>query len=406
MTLARTARHVATAAALCLTAGLGCGSGDREPTPKPPLRCLVTRVMRPAIERLAKDYERQTGQPVRIESGGDAELLARILADGRADLYVSRDPFPEMLRRAGLCERGRGLATLTPTIVVAQGNPRTIASVKDLATRGLRLAVPDAPGTTIGWVAARVFAKAGLRKQIKANVTARPPDAEAAAELVEAGKADAAIVWNAVAHARPGRIEAVPIEPALSPVPGIDAVTSATGRSYDIGRIGATIDVLTCSGQPDAAWAFARFASERSKVFVEEFGFAPAEPAPAGGRLTIHCDTSLRHAMEDAAAAFEKASDAKLTVHYQLSGMSIATIKLTRQGDLYAPADARQLEQLAKDGSLVPMAPGANAAAPVAIGLLTFAQNRPLARDFMAFLAGKRGRAIFAKHAGRPGKPR
>ena len=137
---------------------------------------------------------------------------------------------------------------------------------------------------------------------------------------------------------------------------------------------------------------------ECAQGFAEEFGCTPAGPAPAGGSLTIHCDTSLRRAMEDAAAAFEKSSGAKLTVHYQDSGTLIATIKLTRQGDLYLPADAWYLEQLAKDGSLVPMAADRSAAGPVAIGLLTFAQDRPLARDFMAFLAGKRGRAIFARH--------
>ena len=52
----------------------------------------------------------------------------------------------------------------------------------------------------------------------------------------------------------------------------------------------------------------------------------------------------------------------------------------------------------ARDVDIVPIPREQNLISRVAIGLLKFSKNKPLARQFMDFLAGVEGKAIFAKH--------
>lgn len=342
------------AAWICLAALFGGLAGCKSETPASgqPLHCYVGGTMRPAMEKLAKDYEAETGRKVVIDYAGSGELLIRIETQQTGDLYVCHDPFQDFLMRKGLGIQGHTVAVVAPTIVVGKGNPKQIKSVKDLAGPGLKLAMTDAEHSTTGWIIPTVFRKAGLQKEIEANIVKRTRGGGSAANLVAVGDVDAAIVWDAVQYARRDKIDAVPIDEAFRPIPGIDAVTSATDRTYDIGRIKVTIATLKCSKQPDAAKKFAEYVVAHSDVFVREFGFSPPPAAPAGGSLSIHCGAGIRHAMADAVRTFQQKTGAKLQVSYQGSGTLITTIKLKREGDLYMPGDVWYLDQLAKDGSV------------------------------------------------------
>jgi len=495
---------------ICLAAAgagpAGCGEGEADSAPEAarPLHCYVGETMRPVMERLARDYERRAGVKVRIDAGGCGELLDRIASGRRGDVYVCHDPFAGRLRRGGLGVRAWTLAVLTPTIAVGKANPKKIVSVRDLARPGLKLAAAGPADAPLGWITSRVLGKAGLRDRIEANVVRRAAGCGAAADLVAAGHADAAIVWNAAAHARRAKLDAAAIEPALLPIAGIDAVTGPDGRSCDLGRIRVTMHVLACSKQPEAAGRFAEFVAGRRGLFAERFGFTPAPKDADVQRLSVHCDRSLRAVMQDAAEAFERKTAAKLTVNYAAGGTLIAVIKLKKEGDVYLPADAAQLRQLEEDGAVVsrrrvawrvpvivvargkakevrgpadlvrpgiklgvadpeacpigrltpqifarsrvdPAAvrartalsaatagelaakvragtidaaivwarvaadfaggvevvripPERNVASPLAVGVLKFSQNRPLAERFAAFLAGGEGKGIFARH--------
>ena len=70
------------------------------------------------------------------------------------------------------------------------------------------------------------------------------------------GNADATIVWNAVANLRPEKLDVVRIDKHL-PAPNVDAVTSATGKSYVLTPMRVTVATLTCSEHAKAAKKFA-----------------------------------------------------------------------------------------------------------------------------------------------------
>ena len=54
--------------------------------------------------------------------------------------------------------------------------------------------------------------------------------------------------------------------------------------------------------------------------------------------------------------------------------------------------------EFAKDVDVVPIPPARNIYSQVAIGLLKYSRNKPLAKQFMDWLAGPQGQAIFKRH--------
>ena len=349
------ARTIVSAACLVLAGAMsaGCGKNNSgQSQAHRPLHCYVGGTMLPAMEKIARLYEAQTGQKVELDSADSGELMIRIQTQEVGDLYVSHDPFLDMLMAKGLGRQGWTMAAVTPVIVVAKGNPKGIKSVKDLSRPGLKLALTDPDMSTMGHVLPTVFAKAALARQIEANVVKRARGGGAAANWVSIGDVDASIVWDAVAFLRKDKLDVVGIEPQYMPIPGVDAVTSATHKSYDIGRVKVTIASLKCSKQPDAAAKFAEFAVAHRSVFVDDFGFSPVPDSLVAGTLSLHCGAGLRPAMEDAVNAFEKMTGAKIEAGYQGSGTLITAIRLKQRGDLYMPGDVGYLDMLATDGSV------------------------------------------------------
>jgi ABC-type molybdate transport system substrate-binding protein len=239
--------------------------------------------MRPAMERLAKDYEAACGQKIQLNFADSGVLLINIETAKKGDLYVCHDPFGDMLMHKGLGKQSWTVAVVSPVIVVQKGNPKKLLTIKDLGKPGVKLCLTDPNHSTMGYVMPRIFDKAGVRKQVEANVVTRVRGGGEAANKVALGDVDAAIVWDAVAFLRKDKLDTVPIEGGLLPISGVDAVTSATGRSYDVGRIKVTLATLSFSDQPDAAAKFAEYVFAHRSVFAEQFGYTAA-PAGAASR--------------------------------------------------------------------------------------------------------------------------
>jgi ABC-type molybdate transport system substrate-binding protein len=98
------------------------------------------------------------------------------------------------------------------------------------------------------------------------------------ANLVQMKSADAALVWSAVATLRVEDLDSVAIAPEHLPTPHVDAVTSATGKTYKLTPVRVTICSLRCSDQPKQARAFMAFVvSDSARKVLEEYGFRVSE---------------------------------------------------------------------------------------------------------------------------------
>jgi len=360
---ARGVRRLALAC-LCLAAGAalaGCGSGATEEAAA--LYCYVGGTMRPAMEELVRLYEKDTGCHIALDYGDSGANFIKAETTGKGDLYVAHDPFHGAMDRKGLSVDAWVVATLEPMIAVPKGNPKNIAGLKDLARPGLRLILTDAMYSTAGHVSQVMFRKANLADGIARNVATYTRTGGEAANAVVLGHADAAIVWNAVIFLRREKLQAVPIEPAYRPTPGVDAVTSATFGPLDMACIRVTVDVLKSSRRPQEARKFAEFiASPQALEVWRQFGFGPppeakhlaaeSPPAAAGpaGRLSVYCAAGLRPAMDDLARAFTAKTGVTVETDYGGGGMLISRLRLARRGDLFIPGDVGYVELAEKEG--------------------------------------------------------
>lgn len=252
----------------------GCA---REKSPLPPLLCYVGGTMRPVIEELSRLYGKETRQQVDIDYADSGQLLFKIETTKKGDLYVCHDPFLDVLMRRGLGRQGWTVASLTPVIAVPKGNPKGIRRLRDLARPGLKIGLTDEKYSTLGHVNPVMFHRAALRPQIEKNVVMRSRMGGEVANAVVLGALDATIVWNAVAHARNDKLDAIEIEPRYHPPAGMTRTYQPTGTPMDLSYIRVTMATLKCSKHPKAARAFAEFVnSSRGQAAFKKYGFSPA----------------------------------------------------------------------------------------------------------------------------------
>lgn len=258
---------------LLLVAAVLSGCSPKDST-SAALLCHVGGTMRPVFEKLAEVYEAETGTKVEINSAGSGELLANIELQAEGDLYVSHDPFLDIIMSKGLAVNGWTIGEIYPVIIVQKGNPKNIRTLNDLARDDIQLALTDYSLSTLGRLLPTIFGKAGMNlaalTQQKNIIIHR--SGSYVANLVAMKNADAALVWEAVAALRRDTLDSIPITEHL-PVPYVDAVTSATGKSYTLTPVRVTICSLNCSKQPEAAEPFMKFVtSARAKQILEEYG--------------------------------------------------------------------------------------------------------------------------------------
>lgn len=235
----------------------------------------VGGTMRPVFEKLAEVYKSETGQAVEINSAGSGELLANIELQAEGDLYVSHDPFLDIIMDKGLAIDGWTLGEIFPVIIVQEGNPKNITTLKDLERDDVTLALTDFKLSTLGRMLPTIFSKAGMDLEElneKKNITIHRSGSYVA-NLVKMKSVDAAMVWEAVSVLRAEDVDSVYITQQL-PVPYVDTVTSATGKNYKLAPVRVTICDLKCSDQPQAAKDFMKFVvSERVREILKEYGF-------------------------------------------------------------------------------------------------------------------------------------
>ncbi len=240
----------------------------------------VGGTMTPVMLDLAKQYEKETGISVEVSSAGSGELLATIEMQKVGDLYVSHDPFMDMLMRKKLAINAWTIGELVPVLIVQKGNPKGIKGVADLARDDVVLYLTDYQHSTLGHMLPKIFEKAGIdfkelneKKRIHQHRSGSH-----VANMVKMRTADAALVWQAVAYLRRDDLDSIPITEQL-PIPGVDALSSATGKSYILRPVRVTISSLSCSSQKREAEAFAAYIrSETGMNTLKTFGFG-ADPS-------------------------------------------------------------------------------------------------------------------------------
>jgi molybdenum ABC transporter molybdate-binding protein len=169
--------------------------------PVRPLIVYAAPAVRVPLERIAGDYEAETGRKVEMRFGPSETILTQVgmtSPAAPADLFLPADSsYVETARDRRLVSEAFPIATMKVVVLTAPGNPKRIARWNDLLRDGMKVALPN-PGAAVGKVARDHLTKTGKWNALAANVVDTGTVTEAA-NAAKLGAVDAAIVWDAVA---------------------------------------------------------------------------------------------------------------------------------------------------------------------------------------------------------------
>lgn len=207
-----------------------------------------------------------TGE-VRVSYANARDLAERIVAGEPADVFASASPqHPRDLHAAGLVGEPRAFASNRLVVAVPVDSPARDAGV--LAASGSRVVI-EVEGIPLGDYTRAMLARldevggSAVSAAVLANVVAEEHTVDAVAARLEAGEADAAVLYATDVVARPGRLRA--LEPPAGCAVGATYVACATATTPRAALAAAWVDRLTGT-------AAARILSDA--------GFGPPPPGP------------------------------------------------------------------------------------------------------------------------------
>jgi molybdate transport system substrate-binding protein len=219
----------------------GCG-GDRES-----VTVYAASSLTEVFQKLDPD--------ARFNLAGSDELAAQIEEGAPADVYAAASPtYPDRLFDQRLIEKPRIFATNRLVLIVPRSNPAGIASVSDLARRGVKLVV-GAEGVPVGDYTRTVLANM-KETRVLASVVSNEDDVKGVVAKVSQGEADAGFVY------------ATDVSPVAEDVQAIELPEDAQAR------VEYPIAVVRDARQPDAARAFVELVlGERGRQALRAAGF-------------------------------------------------------------------------------------------------------------------------------------
>ena len=190
------------------------GCGDEDSAKRPRLVVSAAASMRTALSSCSPAFR---GARVRLSFAGSDELAAQIRRGFRPDVYAAASTdLPGRLHGEGLLEAPVRFATNELVVALPAGS--RLRSVRDLARRGLRLAL-GSESVPIGIYTSEALSRlpAPVRRSILANVRSREPDVRGIVGKLAQGAADAGFVYASDVRTTHGRLESLRLPPALRP---------------------------------------------------------------------------------------------------------------------------------------------------------------------------------------------
>ena len=257
----RVARVAAMAAVIGLAVA-GCGSSDETSSPSSSeaagngkLIVFAAASLKTPFTDIGERFKTDNpGSDIEFSFAGSSDLVTQLAQGAPADVFASADT--KNMGKAAEADLVAGdpvnFATNTLTIVTAPGNPKKVASFKDLAAPGLSV-VACAPQVPCGSATEKVEKATG----VQLNPVSEESQVTDVLGKVTSGQADAGLVYVTDAQGAGDKVTAVPFPESA------DAV-----NTYPIA-------VLEQSTQPELARAFVDLVTgEAGQKVLTAAGFA------------------------------------------------------------------------------------------------------------------------------------
>lgn len=310
-------------AAAAMGVGLpGCRSSESPSGKgaKEPILLYCAAGMKTPVTEIARAYQSEFGVPVRLQFGGSGTLLSNLSIAASGDLYLAGDAsYIHKARERGLVAESIPLATMRPVIAVAQGNPRKIRCVEDLLRDDVRVALAHPEAASIGRTARELLTDSGHWSRLERHAKVFKPTVNDLANDVRLGTADAAIIWDAIAHQYP-------------------ALDTVRIPELDAGVEQVTLGVLTSTKKPSRALRFARYVGSRDRglpVFEKHgYNVVKGDVWESEPKLTLYSGGVNRVAIEETLKQFEKREGVRIVSIYNGCGILTAQMRAIRKGDM------------------------------------------------------------------------
>ena len=174
------------------------------PGRSPAVVVFCAAALRPAMEATAAGFTRDTGRAVEFRFGNSETMLAQAGRPGDGDLFApADDSYVRLAEERGLVASTRPLARMRAVVLAAPGNPYHVRTLDDLTGGSLRVAQATPDGAAVGKVTRDHLRATGRWDALAGRTTVYVGTVTDAANAVQVGAVDAAVVWDAVAFQYP-----------------------------------------------------------------------------------------------------------------------------------------------------------------------------------------------------------
>jgi molybdate transport system substrate-binding protein len=239
--------------AAVIVAAVGCGDDARRADE---IEILCGGSFRPPMEKLAKQFEQETGCRATLVFGQCEDHLPKVKMHTVGDAFVAHDPFVQYTEEAGAMLRYVVVGYVAPVLVVKKGNPEKIERIEDLARPGLRVVLSNPEFSTCGEMVFALLEKKQIKEAVLKNVgnALVRTHAQSAAQI-KLGHRDAGVMWNGIAHNWLDALEIIP-------------------GPYEYDReVRVAVIGLSYSKKKDRVEQFLEFVETHGEKIFREFGY-------------------------------------------------------------------------------------------------------------------------------------
>ncbi len=175
---------------------------------------------KPAMEKIARIFEKETNIKVNLIFGGSGTLLSQIELSKQGEIYVPGSPdYIEIGKSKKLLieDSDRSVSYLVPAIITPKGNPANIQSLEDLTKPGIRVGIGNPETVCLGLYSIELLEKNGLMEKVMGNVVTFGASCSKTANLAAMNQLDAILGWRVFHHWNPDRMDVVSISPEKIP---------------------------------------------------------------------------------------------------------------------------------------------------------------------------------------------
>jgi molybdate transport system substrate-binding protein len=225
------------------------------------IRVYCAAALKPVMQHIAVDFEKETGQHADFEFGDSGHMLGSVTARLDGDLFLPADSsFISLAAERGLVTEMFPLCRMRAVILTRPGNPNHMAKFDDLLKPGLKVGIANPDKAAIGKVVREHLAKIGKWDTLASKLEVQHATVTDSANAVQLGSVDAAIVWDSVAFNYQDLVAVRVAE-----------LDGAVGK--------VEIAVLNSATNPNGALLLARYtaASDRGLMQFRKWGFMDVE---------------------------------------------------------------------------------------------------------------------------------